>query len=97
MALGDWELTTSASGERTAVEIVTSKGKPEKGTYFDKKDPHIIAYGEMTCGKTTEGYQEFTVELDYRATDRKPTSLLIVCSASKYGDYFTGAAGATMW
>lgn len=97
VALGDWELTTSASGERTAVEIVTSKGKPEKGTYFDKKDPHIIAYGEMTCGKTTEGYQEFTVELDYRATDRKPTSLLIVCSASKYGDYFTGAAGATMW
>ena len=67
------------------------------GQYFDKNDPHIIAYGEMTCGENVNEYTPFSVELEYRATNRKPTALLIVCSASKYGDYFTGAPGATMW
>lgn len=96
VALGDWSLQENPeTGERTAVEIETeSKGN---GRYFDKNDSHIIAYGEMTCGENVNEYTPFSVELEYRATDRKPTALLIVCSASKYGDYFTGAPGATMW
>lgn len=96
VALGDWSLQENPdTGEKTAVEIQTdSKGN---GKYFDKNDSHIIAYGEMTCGENVNEYTPFSVELKYRATDRKPTALLIVCSASKYGDYFTGAPGATMW
>lgn len=62
-----------------------------------KTDPHIIAYGEMNCSETISEYREFEIELEYRATDRVPKYLLIVCSASKYGDYFTGGAGSTMW
>ena len=96
VALGDWELQENPnSGEKTAVEVQTD----DKGTgkYFDKNDSHIIAYGEMTCGENVNEYTPFSVELEYRATNRKPTALLIVCSASKYGDYFTGAPGATMW
>lgn len=42
-------------------------------------------------------YKEFEIDLDYRSTSRIPNYLLIVCSASKYGDYFTGGAGSTMW
>ena len=96
VALGDWSLQENPeTGEKTAVEIQTeSKGN---GKYFDKNDSHIIAYGEMTCGENVNEYTPFSIELEYRATDRKPTALLIVCSASKYGDYFTGAPGATMW
>ncbi len=96
VALGDWELQENPnSGEKTAVEVQTDdKGA---GKYFDKNDSHIIAYGEMTCGENVNEYTPFSVELKYRATNRKPTALLIVCSASKYGDYFTGAPGATMW
>lgn len=96
VALGDWELQENPnSGEKTAVEVQTD----DKGTgkYFDRNDSHIIAYGEMTCGENVNEYTPFSVELEYRATNRKPTALLIVCSASKYGDYFTGAPGATMW
>ena len=98
VALGDWELSSanSETGQFTAVEILTDNAN-NNGTYFDKNDSHIIAYGEMVCGENVSDYREFSVELDYRATNRRPTALLIVCSASKYGDYFTGGPGATLW
>ena len=85
IALGDWN---------EPVEIRTNPSNPK---YFDKNDPHVIAYGEMTCGKTVSEYQDFSIELDYRSTSRKPKYLLIVCSASKYGDFFTGGKGSEMW
>lgn len=85
IALGDWS---------EPVEIRTN---PKNSKYFDKNDPNIIAYGEMNCGETVSAYKDFEIELDYRSTSRVPKYLLIVCSASKYGDYFTGGAGSTMW
>lgn len=96
VALGDWELSLNAeTGQKTAVEIQTDNNN--NGKYFDKNDSHVIAYGEMICGENVDEYRQFEIELVYRVTNRKPTSLLIVCSASKYGDYFTGAPGATLW
>ena len=97
VALGDWELTQNAeTGQKTAVEIRTDYNN-NNGKYFkEKDDPHVIAYGEMTCGEDVNEYKSFEVKLDYRATNRVPTSLLIVCSASKYGDYFTGGE-SVMW
>lgn len=96
VALGDWDLQTNAeSGAKTAVEVETENNG--NGRYFDKNDSHVIAYGEMVCGETTGEYRQFDIELEYRATNRKPTALLIICSASKYGDYFVGGPGATMW
>lgn len=96
VALGDWELTQNAeTGQKTAVEIRTDNNN--NGKYFEEKDdPHVIAYGEMTCGEDVNEYKPFEIKLDYRATNRVPTSLLIVCSASKYGDYFTGGE-CVMW
>ena len=85
IALGDWS---------EPVEIRTN---PKNSKYFDKNDPNVIAYGEMNCGETVSAYKDFEIELDYRSTSRVPKYLLIVCSASKYGDYFTGGAGSTMW
>ncbi|MCH5328909.1 MAG: PCMD domain-containing protein [Coprobacter sp.] len=91
VALGDWSepLTIQTSTDLT------------KRKLFSKSDPHIIAYGELVSGNSTGGYQPFSIELDYgwNGTDnrsRKPAYLIIVCSASKYGDFFTGAAGATL-
>ncbi|MEG0701858.1 MAG: PCMD domain-containing protein, partial [Muribaculaceae bacterium] len=37
------------------------------------------------------------INLDYRATNRIPKYLVIVCSASKYGDYFTGGSGSVFY
>ncbi len=59
-------------------------------------DPNVIAYGEITENTNTNGYKEFTINLNYK-NDRKPKYIVIVASASKYGDYFTGGEGSTMY
>ena len=62
-------------------------------------DPAIIAYGELPSGAATSGdnYTEFTIPLIYKSLTEKPTHIIIVCSASKYGDYMTGGVGSTMY
>lgn len=64
-------------------------------------DPNIIAYGELPSGAATEGddYVEFNIPLKYKkeSFDEKPTHIIIVCSASKYGDYMTGGEGSTLY
>lgn len=44
-----------------------------------------------------DGMIEFRIPIEYRSTDTKPTSIILVASSSKYGDYFTGGIGSTMW
>lgn len=71
-----------------------------KGTFVDfDKDPNIIAYGELPTSecKTTNGWKEFTIDLLYRDLTRKPKYIILVCSASKYGDYFTGSTSSVMY
>lgn len=41
-------------------------------------------------------YEKFSIDLLYRDLTRKPTYILIVCSASKYGDYFTGSTSSVL-
>lgn len=59
-------------------------------------DPGIIAYGEMTRNENTNGYQSFEIPLEYR-NKRTPTHCIIVASASKYGDFFTGGVGSVLY
>ena len=68
--------------------------------YIDyANDPAIIAYGELPSGGATSGedYTEFTIPLKYKDLTTKPTHIIIVCSASKYGDYMTGGTGSLMY
>lgn len=68
------------------------KTKTSDQRLFDRTDPRVIAFGEMLLTETTEGsgLVEFTLPLEYYRTDTKAAYLMIVCSASYYGDYFTG-------
>lgn len=66
-----------------------------------RDDSNIIAYGEVPvreCGSTNGSWKEFTIKLDYK-TQEKPANmhLIIVASASKYGDYFTGGDGSVLY
>ena len=68
------------------------------GTFFDVNDPSVIAYGELEDGTGTNGkYREFTINLEYRDLERIPTHVLVVATASKYADYFTGGEGSLMY
>lgn len=69
-----------------------------EGILFNPDDPSVIAYGTMVDGAGTGGeYREFTINLEYRDLDRKPTHVIVVAASSKYADYFTGGNGSTMY
>lgn len=102
VAVGDWA-GQAAEGE-TWPFVVKTKDQTlfttEKGIY---SGDGTIAYGEEIF---TEAYKEgtnlkeLTIELDYNnygGDQRKPTSIIIVASASRYGDYFEGSGASKMW
>lgn len=78
IALADWD---------APYEIRTRKTERQ---LFNKNDTHVIAYAEYISGNSDTQYQQQDLVLDYRYTNRTPKYILIVATASKYGDYFTG-------
>lgn len=84
VALTDWD---------KPIEVHTQN----KATLFSKKDPKIIAYGELIIDGNVNAWTEHKIKLEYRRKDVKPKYILVVASASKYGDYYTGSTGSTMW
>ena len=85
IAIGDWD---------APVHITTKDHK-----IFDKNDAHIIGFGEIIPDKSTDGdgLIPFTIDIEYRSTERIPQYIVIVASASYYGDFFTGSSSSTMW
>ena len=73
--------------------------KTKTGQLFDKNASNVFAYGEMILNQSTEGdgLIPFEIELDYKSTDRIPTRIVIVASASYYGDFFQGSTSSKMW
>lgn len=76
----------------------------DKSTLFEnqKSTDKVLAYGERTL---TENYgpenllEDLVIDFDYKdiAKTTKPKYLVIVCSASKFGDYFVGGEGSIMY
>lgn len=75
-------------------EIRTS---PSDRHLFNPDGPEVIAYGSFQSGKDIPSYVPFEIELNYRSTSRVPKYILMVASASKYGDYFTGGNGSDLY
>ena len=69
---------------------------PKNRRLFNPNDPHIIAYGSMSVGETVASWTPLSIELNYRSTSRVPRYILVVCSASKYGDFFVGGSGSIL-
>lgn len=77
----------------------------QEDTFIDfEGDENIIAYGTIEgdyvkTNGAANGYTEFTIPLQYKESQfgAIPTHIIIVCSASKYGDYMTGGEGSTLY
>ena len=83
------ELFHVANAEADGYEMTTSLDW--------ENDPRVVAYGQMTKNTTTNGnWEEFNIPLIYRSTTTKPTHLIIVSSASKWGDYFYGSDSSVL-
>lgn len=70
--------------------------------FVDINDTSVLAYGELTnlvitANEESKEYTPFTIPIVYRDITRKPSYILIVASSSKYGDYFTGGKGSTLY
>ncbi len=69
---------------------------------FNKNDDCILAYGvkDLVGNYGPDGQlAELTIPFEYyeKAKTTRPLYLIIVCTASKYGDYFSGGEGSTMY
>lgn len=63
-------------------------------------DSRVIAYGELPVEQNVHSngeWKEVNIPLVYRDLNRKPTHLLVVFSASKYGDYFHGSDTSVLY
>ncbi len=93
IALGTWTPEEYNGTEESPIQIRTKDVK----TFFNKNGKDVVGYGELALTETTSDWREFTIEIEWRDTERVPTHMMIVCSASKYGDYFTGSTQSRMW
>lgn len=72
-------------------------------TFIDwDNDSKVIAYGELPvsdCVSTNGQWKEFTIPFVYYdlAKPQKEIYIMIVVSASRYGDYFTGSTSSVMY
>lgn len=70
---------------------------PKNRNLFDPQGSYVVAYGKIEFGEDVPEYIPFEFELKYTSTSRVPRYILCTCSASKYGDYFTGGNGAVLY
>lgn len=78
---------------------VTVKTKTKE--LFEPTASYVLAYGAMDFTSdygSSSALREFEVTLDYRQASQlvRAKYLVIVASASKYGDYFTGSSESVM-
>lgn len=87
--------TEEYNGENFPIVIQT---KAANRHLFDPQSEHIVAYGSVDLDETEgDGLVELTIPIVYRRTDVRPSYIILTCSASKAGDFFTGGSGSTMW
>lgn len=90
------ELVTYSDGSQWSAVVVTKKGNQ---TLFDRNSSNVIAFGEHVFTGATDG--DGLVEITIPLVDKNPlltlSRIVIVASASRYGDYFLGGEGSTLW
>ncbi len=91
------EIRTKASNRKLFPAAPTNEdGKPSED--YDK----VVAYGQVTWKEAfgpNGGLQRIEIPLEYHnnAKTTKPLYLVIVCSASKFGDFYCGSASSVMY
>ena len=97
-------LEVNKTMDQCAIYIALVKGvvhvnSADEDTYFDPEGDNVVAYGALPSGAATsgDGLVAFNIPLEYKNLTEKPTHIIIVCAASKYGDYMSGGVGSTLY
>lgn len=108
LAKNDWDEGQIYVAFATEPYSVNTSTKETNGvpanTFFNPDDPRILGYGEKTWAKgesygTPTSMAELRIPIEWRnsAKTKEAKYIIIVCSASKYGDYFTGGRNSVMY
>lgn len=100
VALGNWtpeqygvELDGKWWGDaQTPIAIYTKN----INSFFNPNSEAVIGYGEKVMIDEIGEWTQFTIPIDYKATNLIPTHLVLVCSASRWGDYFIGSDASVL-
>lgn len=86
------------------VAFVNGEYKIDTGNkiYFDFNSDQVLGYGEKIwkgTGTSGSDMEELILNITWKDSAKtvKPTHIVIVCSASMYGDYFVGGTGSVMY
>lgn len=102
VAVGTWTpeeygMPVNESEMIGTAEIPICVDTRDVNSFFNPNSPAVIGYGEMVLDKTVGEWQEFTIRLDYNNLDIRPTHIVVVCTSSRYGDYFTGSRQSVLF
>ena len=85
--------TTDAS---TFIDYNTDASTIANGSLIIHHDGYILN-GSDKVSVATNGWMEYTIPLNYRDLDTKPTHIIISCASSQFGDYFSGYSSSKLW
>lgn len=101
VALGTWTKEEYGYGKDNELfgtdDCPVSIDTRKVSTFFDPKGKDVIGYGGQLFHESVDEWTQITIPIDYSATDKRPTHIIVVCSASRLGDYFTGSRNSRMW
>ena len=102
VALGTWTKEEYGYGKDHELfgtdDCPVSIDTREASTFFDPEGKDVVGYGVQYFHEDVAEWRQITIPIDYRGvTDRRPTHIIVVCSASRLGDYFTGSRNSRMW
>lgn len=92
VAVGNWSAEEYGGSESCPVVVNTK----DESTFFDPNGKDVIGSGVLLLSESTDGWVEFTLPLEYKTTSEVPTHIIIICTGSRFGDYFTGSTQSLM-
>ena len=101
IALGTW--TPEEYGKDSQGEMRGTQNSPlcvdtrNVTTFFKPNGKDVVGYGEYVMAANVDEWTQVTIPIVYPDKSIEPTHLMIVCAASRWGDYFTGSTKSEMW
>ncbi len=92
VALGTWSAAEYGGTDDMPYQVTTK----DQSSFFNSKGKDVSAYGEMIFTEGIYEWTQITIPLEYNDTSINHTHIIIVASASRYGDYFTGSSNSRM-
>ena len=98
IAIGNW--TTGGGSKESPISIYTGDASSTPPAHWNLQTfTGTIAYGEMifTQEHNDDGWMKVTIPLTYNNSTATPTHIIISAASSRFGDYFAGGVGSTMY